>query len=317
MAKVFHVRPIYKDFIWGGSKLIEKYKLNTTLPNVGTIYMVIALPGHLDNIVEEVGEPLSEFYRINPEYFCIEEPTLPIRMTITCNEGLQSYQVHPSDSYALVHEKTKGKISGNIIIEETGTVRKKLFGHKATSLEEFKALIQAEDWDHFFNLLDVPDGSFLNTPAGVVHGGKGDGEIVVTFSTNSDITYRFYDFGRNDPKRPLHLQQVFDCANIPEVQVGAIRVSPIKVEGIEIYKYYDIPGEYTALRLRINGKGSFQMTEFVFYGCYQGEGKIEGVNIVAGETLFIPANSGQIKFEGEMDLVAISYRSRDENAEIS
>ena len=183
------------------------------------------------------------------------------------------------------------------------------FGHKAKTLNEFKTLIKKKDWDHFFNVIEVPDGSFLHTPAGVPHGGQGDGSVKVTFATNSDITYRFYDFDRNDPNRPLHLQQVYDCANIPEVPVGAIQVKPTHSGGIDLYEYYDTPGEYTAKRMMVNGKGHYENQAFMFYGCYQGQGKINGIDIKAGQTLFVPANFGQIEFTGQMDLVTISYKS--------
>ena len=41
----------------------------------------------------------------------------------------------------------------------------------------------------------------------------------VVFSTNSDITYRMYDYERDDPKRPLHLKQAFEGLNMPETDL--------------------------------------------------------------------------------------------------
>ena len=313
MKRIFHIKPIYLDFVWGGTKLIRQFQLETQLSNVGMIYMVIAIPNHLDNLVEETGEPLSVFYRNHPELFNIPEEEFPVRMAISCNEGLQSYQVHPNDSYALKHEGTKGKVSGSISLENSGKIKKQYFGHTANSLDEFKGLIENKDWDHFFTTIDVPDGSFLHTPAGVPHGGKGDGNILVTFASNSDITYRLYDFDRNDPNRPLHLQQVYDCANVPEVPVGPKMVEPKHINGIDLYEYYDVPGEYIAKRLVVNGNGTYLTNQFMFYGCYEGRGQLNGEEIKAGQTLFVPANSGPVEFVGQMDLVAISYRSRSQS----
>ena len=44
----------------------------------------------------------------------------------------------------------------------------------------------------------------------MIHGGGEGGAISIVFSTNSDITYRLYDYGRNDPSRKLHIKQVYD-----------------------------------------------------------------------------------------------------------
>lgn len=310
MKKIYHIKPIFLDFIWGGKKLIQQFNLDTNLSNVGMIYLVIAIPNHLDNLVEETNEPLSEFFRNNPELFNVQENIFPVRMAISCNEGVQSYQVHPDDSYALIHEGTKGKVSGSVSLENAGRIKKQYFGHTAKSLEEFKTLIENKDWKHFFNTIEVPSGSFLHTPAGVPHGGKGDGNVIVTFASNSDITYRFYDFDRNDPNRPLHLQQVYDCANIPEVPVGPIKVKPKHINGIDLYEYFDVPGEYTAKRIVVTDNGIYDTDQFMFYGCYKGRGKLNGVEIKSGQTLFVPAKYGPVEFSGQMDLVTISYRSR-------
>jgi len=233
-----------------------------------------------------------------------------VRMTISCNEGIQSYQVHPGDEYALKHEGTKGKISANIVLEHTGVVRKKRFGHTAKTLKEFQRMVEQKDWDNFFQVIEVADGDFLNTPAGVPHGGKGDGTVIVTFATNSDITYRFYDFDRNDPNRPLHLQQTYDCANIPEVPVGPVHVEPERKNGVALYEYYDVPGEYIAKRIIVNGTGQYETDKFMFYGCYKGQGSLGGVPVKAGETLFVPARFGPVDLVGDMDLIMISYTPR-------
>lgn len=73
MSNIFHIKPIYKEFIWGGRKLIDYFHLPQSLEQIGTIYHVIAVPGHLDNLVEETGEPLSVFIRQIQRYFAATE----------------------------------------------------------------------------------------------------------------------------------------------------------------------------------------------------------------------------------------------------
>lgn len=313
MKQLYHIKPIYKSFIWGGRELIDHFHIDTNMENIGTIYHVIAIPGQLDNIVRETQEPLSVFYRKNPQLFQCSEETFPVRMTTTANSGFQSYQLHPDDDYAKKHENERGKVSGAVALKASDSVSEWLFGNKARDREEFKRLVEDKDWENLFSKIKVKDGEFVHTPAGVIHGGYGKGTVSATFGTNGDITYRFYDNDRNDPQRPLHLEQVYDCANIPEVPIGAKAVEPVEENGLLIYHYYEKAGEYVAKRFIVKEKGSFSYPGFLFLTCVEGSGKIEDTAIGLGETLLVPAAFGEIHFEGAMDLIAVSYLEGGKN----
>lgn len=308
MKKIYHMCPLYESFIWGGRKIIDRYHLNTDLENVGIMYHVIAIPGKLDCIVRETQEPLSEFYKNHKELFACGSELFPVRMATSCGEKKMSYHLHPSDAYALVHEGTRGKASGAVAMEESDKISEKLFGNRAQTLDEFKKMVQKKDWDHLFQKISVKQGDFLHTPAGVIHGGGGEGTMSMTFSTNSDITYRFYDYDRNDPKRKLHLQQVYDCVNIPEVPLGTVHPEPKQMNGLQVVNYHDCPGEYTAMRLDVHGPGVFDKEEFYFLFCSEGSGKIGDAEILEGQTVFVPASYGSVKMDGSMRLYLISYR---------
>ncbi len=308
MEKVYHIRPIYKSFIWGGEKIKKYFRLDTDQEKIGTVYHVISVEGKLDNIVEEADKPLSAFYRENRELFDCNSEVFPIRMTTTCNEGFQSYQVHPDDEYAFIHDNgAKGKVSGSFTIEESEEIRHRKFGHKCKNLDEFKKRVEKKDWDNLFNYLDVKTGDYVHTPAGVIHGGYGDGKISCTFGTNGDLTYRFYDLDRNDPNRPLRLQDVYNLQVFPDKKVEAVHIEPIEKNGIKVYDYYDVKGEYVAKRIQCRQDGTFEYDGFMFLAAIAGQGEINSTRIRAGETLFIPAHSGIIEIQGELDLIMISY----------
>lgn len=309
MKGIYHLQPIYKSFVWGGRKLIEEFKLDPSLEKIGTIYTVIAIPGHLDNLVLETGEPLSEFFQHHPEVFGCSKGEFPVRLSITCNEGFQSYQLHPTDAYAMQNEKTWGKVSGSVTLKESSHISEKLFGNKASNLEEFKRLVEAKDWESLFHKVKIKDGDFLHTPAGVIHGGYGDGHTYAAFGTNGDITYRFYDLGRKDPDRPLQFERVYDCVTVPEQNLSKciIHPTPRKVNNVEILDYYTGHGEYTAKQLRINGSGTFAMKEFYCVTNIEGEGSVDGEILKRGETLLIEQNHGPVQVDGKMRLMLLSY----------
>ncbi|MCD8221638.1 MAG: mannose-6-phosphate isomerase [Clostridiales bacterium] len=310
MKAIYHMEPVLESFIWGGRKIIDKFHLKTDLENVGIMYHVIAIPGKLDCRIKETGECLSDFYQRHRELFGCRSRYFPVRMTTSCGEDKMSYHLHPGDDYAFAHEGTRGKMTGSVAMEESDRVNEILFGNKAQTLDEFKQMVEAENWEDLFGTIHQKEGDFLHTPAGVIHGGGGGGKMTMTFSTNSDITYRFYDYGRNDPSRHLHLKQVYDCVNIPEVPLATIHPKPIERDGIRIYDFYDKEGEYTAQRLDIHGEGSYERKEFYFLFCSEGGGIAGNTTIDSGETVFVPAQWGRLSLEGNMRLYLISYRDK-------
>lgn len=307
MNGIYHIEPLYKSFIWAGNRLSEEFGLE--IENAGTIYAVIAIPGDLDNRVLETGEPLSAFYHTHREVFGCRKSEFPVRMSITCNEGFQSYQLHPSDSYGMKHEHRMGKVSGSVTLKESGHISPKLFGHKAKTLEEFKGLVESRDWDSLFGTVDVKDGDFLHTPAGVIHGGYGDGKIYAAMGTNGDITYRFYDLDRNDPDRPLHLQEVYECVAVPEIDLSQAVIHPISEvrENVEILNYYGKENEYVAKKLKVKEKGCFELKEFYFITNVSGEGTVNGEPLMPGKTLLVERNHGPVELDGTMELMLLSY----------
>lgn len=308
MKKIYHIEPIYKSFVWAGEKLKEYFNIDTDQKQIGTVYHVISVEGQLDNIVKEVGEPLSTFYKNNRELFNCDSETFPIRMTTTCNEGFQSYQVHPDDEYAYIHDnKAKGKVSGSVTIDETDEIRSRKFGHKCKNLDEFKECVETKKWDKIFNYLEVKTGDYVHTPAGVIHGGYGDGKITCTFGSNGDLTYRFYDLDRNDPKRPLRIQDVYNLQVFPDKKVSTIHVEPELKNGLRVYDYYQEKGEYVAKRIKCETEGTYSYPGFLFVSAINGECTINNEKIVKGETIFVPANFGELHIEGNVDLILISY----------
>ena len=92
-----------------------------------------------------------------------------------------------------------------------------------------------------------------------------------------------------------------------EVPVGAKAVEPVRENGLLIYHYYEKAGEYVAKRFIVKGKGNYSYQGFLFLTCVNGEGTIEDMPIGLGETILVPADFGEIHFDGDMDLIAISY----------
>ena len=307
--KLYKIRPVLQETVWGGRGIIDYYHLDTDLDNVAEMYHVIALKDHFDNEVIGTGQTLSQFYDENPELFDCKCPLFPIRMATSCADKKQSYHLHPDNKYAWEHEHSLGKATGSILYEPKGEIRHRFFGHTAKTLEEFKEKVENNDWDSLCKYIDIRDDQYFHTIPGLIHGGGGGNpQLGIAFAQNSDITYRAYDFGRNDPKRKLHLKQVYDCINVPDKECKPVDVIPRKENGCIISDYYDSPGEYTSKRIDVTKEGTYEMDEFYFLLCAKGSGCIDEERVEMGETVFVPAHYGPVSLKGEMKFYLISYK---------
>lgn len=307
--KIYRIEPILEERVWGGQKIREKFKYESDLENIAQVYHVIAIPNHLDNKVIDTGENLSEFYHRNPELFNCSCKDLPVRMVTACAKDNLSLHMHPDDEYALAHEGMRGKLEGGVALTESDNVGELILGHNAQTIEEFKQWTNEKAWDKLFRKVKIKQGDYLDVPIGTLHGESGDGtEIQLAFSTNGDVTYRLYDYERNDPNRPLHIEQIFETVNIPDDTILPYHVEPVERDGCLVYDYYAKPGAYVGKRVKVEDFGSYELDQFMFALCADGEGTIDGLAVKPGGTVFIPAGYGKLALKGKLDLFILSYR---------
>lgn len=131
-----------------------------------------------------------------------ELPSILIKYIFTSDK--LSVQVHPSDEQAReLGEKDRGKEECWLILDaEPGAKLGIGFGRELDALALRAAALDGSieglmDW------YPVKRGDFFYIPAGTVHA-IGAGVSLIEIQQNSDITYRFYDYGR---PRELHLDQ--------------------------------------------------------------------------------------------------------------
>ncbi len=308
--QLYKIKPVYQQTIWGGNTIKSYYHIENDMENIGQIYHVIALENHLDNVVEGTNETLSSFYQTHKDLFDCSCPVFPIRMATSCSEGKMSYHLHPNNEYAWKNEKCLGKVSGSISYEPTSEENVNFMGTTAKSIEEFKQMVEDKKWDEMRDFVTVRDDQYFHTPAGIIHGGGGSGKMKIVFATNSDISYRLYDYDRNDPNRTLHIQQVYDCIEFPKEKVKPIDVICKEENGLKCYDYYDGINEYIAKRYDSINQGYMEHEEFYFLLVVKGEGKIGDASVKPLDCYLVPAHYGKLKVEGNMQMYMVSYREK-------
>jgi len=143
-----------------------------------------------------------------------------------------SVQVHPTPAYVAAHADTAVKSEAWIVLEaDPGAVIYKGVRPDVTS-EKFRADINAACAVEDLVRVPVAPGDCHYLPSGTCHA-LGRGVLVAEVQTPSDTTFRVYDWGRDDPARPLHMAQAFACIRFgDDADEDTLPPDPIVVDGI-------------------------------------------------------------------------------------
>lgn len=308
--KLYKIDPIFEERIWGGQELRNRFHYESDLANIAEVYNVIAIPDHLDCMVPECGERLSEFYQTHHELFGCRSEEMPVRMILCAAEQPLSIQLHPDDEYAMEHNGMRGKPEGFVVVDCYDEC-KVVLGHYANTLDEFKKLAAKKEWDKLCRYVTLKKDEYTHCPSGTLHA-FGPGAVVVAFSPNGDITYRLYDYDRVDAStgkpRELHVKDVLNNVIVPDADKMPFIPKASFQNGCEVSVYHDEPEFYTCGRIKTAEESRFSMKEFYFVTCVNGDGFLNDREIKLGETFFIPCDFGELRIRGNLDLTFISYK---------
>jgi len=211
--------PVYKDYIWGGSRIARCYGRKdvpavcaeswevSDRPEGMSIVGNGALAGSsIHELLEKYGEDLLGRGRTADVF--------PLLIKIIDAEKRLSVQVHPDDETAARYGGDAKTEMWYILDAAPGA---RIFtGVKAgTTPEAFKNALEDERLEDVLNSLPVQAGDAVFTPGGRLHA-IGEGCLLLEIQQNSNTTYRVYDWGRvgQDGKpRPLHVDRALQVIN--------------------------------------------------------------------------------------------------------
>ena len=298
--KIEKLYPEFKNYIWGGSRLAERYGKKTDIRPLAESW---ELSFHKDGLTRlengetlaseadpsELGENLKDF------------PFFPTLIKFIDALGDLSVQVHPSDDYALKNEGELGKTEMWYVVEAEEDAGIYLGLSRDITAEEFASAIENECLTDLLNFYKVKSGDCFFIPAGTIHA-ICKGCLIAEIQQNSNLTYRVYDYGRRDKNgntRPLHVEKAKAVADLKKFEK---REFPDNILGASKY--------FTTRRIRLEGetciisdKGSFTSITSV-----RGEGTIGDKIFRAGDSFFIPAGYGEVKLSGKAELIMTQIR---------
>ncbi|MBI3697233.1 MAG: class I mannose-6-phosphate isomerase [Acidobacteria bacterium] len=127
-----------------------------------------------------------------------------------------SVQVHPDDAYALEHEDGPGKTEMWYVVRADPGAAIALGLTEPLDRDKLREAALSGEIVHYLNWVPVKAGDAIFSPPGTLHS-IGPGLALCEVQQNSDLTYRFYDFGRlgeDGRLRPLHIDRAVEVTRL-------------------------------------------------------------------------------------------------------
>ncbi len=301
MNNLIFLNPIFHEKIWGGDRLNTNFGYEIPSNQTGECWAISAHQNGDCQVAsgEYKGMTLSQLWNTHKEVFGnVEGDVFPLLTKILDASDDLSVQVHPDDEYGLRVEKELGKTECWYILDadEDATL---IFGHHATTREQFAQMIQENKWNDLLMEIPVKKGDFFFVPTGTVHALK-KGTLVLEIQQSSDTTYRLYDYDRLDDSgnlRPLHINQSIDVTTIPHQNMQQDKVVEIKgkstIETFVKSEYFTVSKWDVCETLELTNDKPFLLVS-VIDGC----ATFNGTEIKKGDHFIVPANEKELVITG-------------------
>lgn len=298
-------KPIFKETVWGGSKLRTVLNKNISPDKkVGESWELSGVRGNLSvvsngylkgNNIEELieiymGELVGEkvYERFGQEF--------PLLIKLLDTTETLSLQVHPDDATAAERHHAFGKTEMWYVIAAEADSKIAVGFNKDSNLSELLDHIKNSSLHEILNLESAKAGDAFYIPAGTLHA-IGKNITLAEIQQTSDITYRVYDWGRNDKNRPLHTDLAMDIINYHAATDNKIGTSGRDESQLLADSPYFTT---TLLNLAQAAERSYgELDSFIIYICTEGAAQVscngQAEKIERGETLLIPASLSEVK----------------------
>ena len=304
-------KPLLKQTLWGGDKIIAFKHLQEKLENVGESWEISGVKDNetvvdggaydgrkLNDLVAELKEQLVGHE--NYELFGNEFPLL-IKFIDACLD--LSIQVHPTDEIAHRQGKPRGKTEMWYALESDKGAQLYNGLKKQITPEEYKQMVADDTITDALARYTVSEGDVFFIPAGRIHA-IGAGCFVAEIQQTSDVTYRIYDFKRRDKNgnyRELHTELAAESIDYTVLDNYRTEYQLEKDDPKEVVScpYFSTAVYDLTIPMTIDYEG---LDSFVILIGLKGSGTLtangQTVSLNAGETVLIPAAINEVKVNG-------------------
>lgn len=310
--EILKLNPVFKDYLWGGTKLRDEYGFKSDLDKLAEGWMLSCHKDGENTILngEFSGKTLTDVVNAHPDFLGENGKKFeyfPILIKIIDAKNDLSVQVHPDNEYAMRVENEYGKTECWYILdcEEDAEL---IYGFNRTiSSEEFKEKIADNTFLETVNKVRVKKGDLFFIEAGTLHA-IGKGILLAEIQQNSNTTYRVYDYGRlgaDGKPRDLHVAKAIDVTNCtPSTRSTNPEGELVVCDGYsrQLLTKCDL---FNVEKVSVNNEFIYNADEksFVSILVTDGNGFIDAIEIKKGDSLFIPANYGTFTISGNLEII--------------
>ncbi|MBU5307396.1 class I mannose-6-phosphate isomerase [Clostridioides mangenotii] len=315
--EIVKLKPAFQNYLWGGTKLKKLYNKKVDLDKVAESWELsnhedgqsIVASGTYEGL--KFGDYLKKIGRKRLGTNCKQFDDFPVLIKFIDAKTSLSVQVHPDDEYALRIEKEHGKTELWYVMdcEEDSFL---YYGvNRDISKEEFKQRIEDNTVLEVLNKIPVKKGDAFFIEAGTIHA-IGAGIVICEIQQNSNKTYRIYDFGRVDKNgntRELHIDKAIDVVKLKKIDEHINIVD--KFEKFDNYTKRKLSSckYFTVFKYDVLKYCTINVDESSFNSviALEGDGRLTNkeftMDFSKGDSIFIPANTGEIKIEGRCQFI--------------
>lgn len=324
MRTPFLLKPSGKDYLWGGRRLKDDFGKECECSPLAETWECSTHPEGECIVAggEYQGESLRSVLENHPDYISenlSSDDIFPLLIKlIDANQDL-SVQVHPDDDYARMYENgARGKTELWYVLDAKKDATIYYGFLKDTGRNEVEAALEAGTIENLLQSVPVKKGDIFFVEPGTIHA-IGAGVLIAEVQTNSNLTYRLYDYERldgNGKERELHIKKGLDVLNYkssltPRQPLRVLHYKP----GCAMEQLFR-SSHFVAERMLLNTKRrsslpSFQTDQHSFQVllCVDGCGSLIcrdiHIEIFKGDCIFIPANSVPYQLHGQMELLRV------------
>lgn len=314
MANIFKFKPLLKQTIWGGERIVPFKRLECNMGQVGESWEISGVKGQetvvdggpydglaTNELVATLRDRLlgrDNYLRYGDEF--------PLLIKFIDAAGDLSVQVHPDDATAMRHGRKRGKTEMWYVMDSEPSATLMVGLKRSITPDEYKALVANGTICDAISRYNVKEGDCFYIPSGRIHS-IGAGCFLTEIQQTSDVTYRIYDFKRKDKDgnfRELHTAEAADAIDYQVQESYRTEYDRVKNEPAELV---DCPYFRTAL-YDLDEPMTLDYSEldsFVILIGVCGEGTLTcddgtSATLSAGHTLLLPATTGIVGVSGKV-----------------
>ena len=294
--------PILKEKIWGGEKLMTLLNKDSNRKDIGESWEI----SDVENDVSVVsnsnlqGKTLQEIliqYKndlVGDKVYNQFGEKFPLLIKFIDAKEALSIQLHPNDALAKERHNSFGKTEMWYVMQADKFGNLIVGFKKDTDKEKYLYHLKNKSLLSVLNVDEVQKGDVYFIPAGRVHA-IGAGVLLAEIQQTSDVTYRVYDWDRQDAEgkfRDLHTEQALEAINYKAQPSYKTEYQKKENQSSEVISSPYFTANVLSLSKTISVNHS-EKDSFVIYMCVEGKVSFQYQNQIEslrmGETLLVPA----------------------------